>query len=84
MYSIKGIYDGVSFKPKQPISIKGQYEVVITFVEPIEDTINEGEIQKRPVSELSVVDELLGVIPDDSYTVEQSRQERRLACESNG
>ena len=32
----------------------------------------------------SVVDELLGVIPDDNYTVKQARQERRLAHESNG
>jgi len=35
MYAVKAIYDGVNFKPKQPISVKGQYEVVITFVEPI-------------------------------------------------
>jgi len=32
----------------------------------------------------SVVDDLLGVIPDDNYTVKQARQERRLAHESNG
>jgi antitoxin (DNA-binding transcriptional repressor) of toxin-antitoxin stability system len=32
----------------------------------------------------SVIDELLGVIPDDNYTVKQARQERRLVHESNG
>jgi predicted DNA-binding antitoxin AbrB/MazE fold protein len=35
MYAVKAIYDGVNFKPKQPISVKGEYEVVITFIEPI-------------------------------------------------
>jgi predicted DNA-binding antitoxin AbrB/MazE fold protein len=35
MQAIKAIYDGVHFKPKQPIPVSGQYEVVITFVEQI-------------------------------------------------
>ena len=52
MYAIKAIYDGNDFKPKQPITVKGQYEVVITFVEPIGEVINEGQTKKRPISEL--------------------------------
>ena len=35
MYAIKAVYDGVNFKPKQPIDIKEQYEVIITFIEPV-------------------------------------------------
>ena len=35
MQAIKAIYDGVGFKPKQPIPVSGQYEVVITFMEKI-------------------------------------------------
>jgi len=35
MYTVKALYDGENFKPKQPIAIKGQYEVIITFVEPV-------------------------------------------------
>ena len=35
MQAIKAIFDGVQFKPKQPIPVIGQYEVVITFVEQI-------------------------------------------------
>jgi len=38
MYAIKAIYDGVNFKPKQPIAITEQYEVIITFVEPVKKT----------------------------------------------
>jgi len=38
MYAVKALYDGVNFKPKQPIAIKEQYEVIITFVEPVKKT----------------------------------------------
>jgi len=39
VYAVKAIYDGVNFKPRQPISVSGKYEVVITFLEPVEDDI---------------------------------------------
>ena len=35
MYAVKAIYDGVNFKPTQPVDVEGQYEVIITFLEPI-------------------------------------------------
>ena len=35
MQAIKAVYDGVRFTPIQPIPVKGHYEVVILFVEPI-------------------------------------------------
>jgi len=35
MYAVKALYDGVNFKPKQPIAIKEEYEVIITFIEPV-------------------------------------------------
>ena len=35
MYAIKAIYDGVNFKPTQPVPVDGGYEVIITFVEPL-------------------------------------------------
>ena len=36
MYAIKAIYDGTNFKPMQPIPVKENYEVVITFIGPVE------------------------------------------------
>ena len=35
MTAIKAIYDGKSFRPTQPIPVEGEYEVIITFVEPV-------------------------------------------------
>ena len=54
MHAIKAIYDGVSFMPKQAIPVKEKYEVVITFVEPINedtsDTPNMTKPEKLPRS----------------------------------
>ena len=52
MYAVKAIYDGVNFKPRQPISVSGKYEVVITFLEPVkEDTANAEQAKKHLRSE---------------------------------
>ena len=53
MYAVKAIHDGVNFKPKQPISVKGKYEVVITFLEPVsDDAASEKQTKRRPRSEI--------------------------------
>ena len=56
MQTIKAIYDGVSFTPKQPIPINEKYEVVITFIKPIVDDLEnslklllEPDMTKKPV-----------------------------------
>jgi hypothetical protein len=43
MYAIRAIYDGIKFEPLQPIpkEVKGNYEVVITFIEPISKNLVE-------------------------------------------
>jgi predicted DNA-binding antitoxin AbrB/MazE fold protein len=50
MYTIKAIYNGSSFSPLQPIPIKEDYEVLITFVEPLKKDLLQS--RKRPISEL--------------------------------
>ena len=55
MYAIKAMYDGTRFTPMQPIpkGVKGNYEVVITFIEPVKnDVAIEVKPTKRPFSEL--------------------------------
>ena len=37
MQAIKAIYDGTNFKLMQPIPVKGKYEVLITFIEPVKE-----------------------------------------------
>jgi len=38
MYEVKAIYDGNNFKFAEPLPIKENYEVVITFTKPIKKT----------------------------------------------
>jgi len=53
MYAIKAIFDGIDFKPLQPIPVKEKYEVVITFIEPIKiETEKMWAEAKCPRSEL--------------------------------
>jgi hypothetical protein len=37
MEAINAIYDGNEFRPTEPIPVGGRYEVVITFVKPVEE-----------------------------------------------
>ncbi|MDR1689829.1 MAG: DUF2281 domain-containing protein [Clostridiales bacterium] len=41
MQAIKAVYDGFNFFPKQSVPVKGKYEVVITFIEPINENVTE-------------------------------------------
>jgi len=69
MYAVKAIYDGVTFKLKQPISVKGQYEVVIMFVEPVNTDLEDDPLYllKPDSSKTPVLGRLNGTIkiPDD-------------------
>jgi len=64
MYAVKAIYDGVSFKPSQPISVTGQYEVVITFVQPINAIMHDYSryLLKPDTSKMPRLGELDGTI----------------------
>ena len=69
MYAVKAIYDGVNFKPKQPISVKEPHEVVIMFIEPIDkaEIDNSLYLLKPNLNKTPVLGRLNGIIriPDD-------------------
>jgi len=67
MYSVKAIYDGVNFKPTQPIDIEGQYEVVITFLEPVPANKNPRLLLEPVLGKPVSIGEFDGLIkiPDD-------------------
>jgi hypothetical protein len=35
MYAVNAIYDGTRILTEEPISVKGRYEVIITFTKPL-------------------------------------------------
>jgi hypothetical protein len=69
MFEVKAVYDGVNFKPSQPITVKGQYSVVITFVEQIsQDEVDNTEYILAPdTSKIPTIGRLNGkiTIPHD-------------------
>ena len=64
MHSIKAVYDGVNFKPVQPIPVQGHYDVVITFIEPIADKLEEK--QKREIK-LGFLKDKVPPLPDGFF-----------------
>jgi len=40
MHAVKAIYDGYNFKLEEPVPVKGKYEVIIAFVNSMEQTQN--------------------------------------------
>jgi len=72
MYSVEAIYDGTNFKLKEPLTLKGQHEVIITFIDPDIDSKHEEYddpiyILKPDPSKTPVLGRLDGTmeIPDD-------------------
>jgi len=51
MYTIKAIYDGISFKPTEPIAVTGEHEVAIVFIKPL-DADSDSMPHKRPRAEM--------------------------------
>ena len=68
MHAIKAVYDGVNFKPKQAIPVQGQYEVVITFLEKISESV-EAEKQERIKQELDFWKEIDRLVDESSDEV---------------
>jgi hypothetical protein len=45
MYAVNAVYDGTKILTEKPISVKGRYEVIITFTKPLEND-NQDDILK--------------------------------------
>ena len=81
MQAIKAVYDGLTFKPRQPVTVQGHYEVVITFLEPIEpaeQATNQDEINKRREMLKSLKGCMVGVKVDLSEIREERIVKRGL------
>ena len=66
--SIHAIYDGVNFKPIDPIPVKGKYEVKIIFTKSLEDK----EVRRQQLLELS------GSCPDEVVEILKEMEAERV------
>ena len=87
MQAIKAVYDGLTFTPKQPVPVRGHYEVVITFIEPIapahvcgktEQVSNQDELNKRREMIKSLKGCMVGVKVDLAKIREEKIAKRGL------
>ena len=76
MQSIKAIYDGVKFTPRQPVPIQGICEVIITFLEQSE-VVNPLLLQSS--NELNYIDKLCGSLADYPVMAVDKFLERKRA-----
>jgi len=74
MYAIKALYDGTDFKPKEPIPINGEYEVVITFTSPVKNAERHSRHFSIEEKE-SLRKSLFGVLPSN-INLDEAREER--------
>lgn len=72
MYAIKAVYDGIGFKPQEPIPVNEEYEVVITFTIPIKSS---GNKHFSKTEKNKITGSLFGVLPSD-IDLDESRSER--------
>ena len=74
MYAIKAVFDGTGFKPKEPIPVNEEYEVVITFTTPVKST----ESPRKHFSKVEkdkITNALFGVLPS-TVDLDEAREER--------
>jgi hypothetical protein len=74
MLAIKAVYDGKDFRPKEPIPVKGEYEVVITFTTPIQNTGIEAKHFSKEEKD-KITNSLFGVLPSN-IDLDRERIER--------
>jgi predicted DNA-binding antitoxin AbrB/MazE fold protein len=74
MYAIKAVYDGTNFKPKEPIPVHEEYEVIIMFTTPLKSL--ETPPKRFSKTEKDVItNTFFGVLPSD-IDLTKARDER--------
>ncbi len=52
MLSVRAVYDGIDFKLKEKVSVKTPKEVIITFLDPVEDETGENVPNSREIHQM--------------------------------
>ena len=74
MFAIKALYDGTDFKPKEPIPVNEEYEVVITFTTPAKNPARQSKHFSSTEKE-ALRKSLFGVLPLN-INLDREREER--------
>ena len=72
MFAVQGIYDDGTVTINEPVPINKKYDVVITFIKPVEQT-EKGPDRERKIAALNRIS---GILSNSTMTLEEARAER--------
>jgi hypothetical protein len=73
MYAIKGIYDGQKVKFDDPVPVKEKYDVLITFLKPIDLS---AQPKTKSKEKLAALNRLVGITANNPVTKAAARTQR--------
>ena len=77
MFAVKGIYDGHTFAVDQEIPVSGEYEVVITFLQPkTGNTVAQSMAVRQIQDKQAILDSLVGICAKVPLSLDEIKAER--------
>lgn len=72
MFAIQGVYDAGVVKIDEPVPVNTKYDVVVTFLKPVELTEKDADREVK----MAALHRITGILSDSSVTLENARAER--------
>ena len=73
MFAVQGVYDNGVVTIDEHVPINKKYDVVVTFLKPMELTEKKAERGKK----IAALNRITGVLSDNSITLEEARMKGR-------
>jgi hypothetical protein len=72
MFAVQGIYANGTVTINEPVPIDKRYDVVVTFIKPVEQTDNEQDRERK----IAALNRISGILSNNTMTLEEARTER--------
>lgn len=72
MFAVQGIYADGTVKINEPVPVNKNYDVVVTFLKPAGQTVENSSREKK----IAALNRITGILSDSSMTLEEARTER--------
>jgi len=72
MFAVQGIYDGGTVTINEPVPVDKKYDVVVTFIKPVDQTDKELDRERK----FAALNRISGILSSSTMTLEEARAER--------
>jgi hypothetical protein len=72
MFAVQGIYSDGTVTINEPIPIDKKYDVIITFLKPVEQTEKRADRERK----IAALNRIRGILSNNTMTLEEARMER--------